>query len=103
MLLASAPGSNPPWIVWILVGQAPSNNELGVPMQSRKDVTKFMNPTENRIELSSRRNILDAFLVTRISWYGNLEQANFLGRLFDLSKIRSSDTRYKTADQDIYK
>lgn len=62
-----------------------------------------MNATENRIDLSSRRNILDAFLVTRISWYGNLEQTNFLGRLFDLSKIKSYDTRYKTADEDIYK
>jgi hypothetical protein len=57
----------------------------------------------DRIELSSRRNILDGFLITRIPWYGNLEQGNFLGRLFDLSKLPSKDYRYKTADQDIYK
>ncbi len=62
-----------------------------------------MNTKPNRIDLASRRNILDAFLVTRISWYGNMEQANFLGRLFDLSKIPSNDSRYKTADEDIYK
>jgi hypothetical protein len=58
---------------------------------------------EKRIDLSSRRNILDAFLVTKISWYGKLEQVNFLGRLFDLSKIKSNDSRYKTADEDIFK
>ena len=59
--------------------------------------------TKNLIELSSRRNILDGFLVTRIPWYGNLEQTGFLGRLFDLSKLPSTDYRYKTADEDIYK
>lgn len=59
--------------------------------------------TKNIIELSSRRNILDGFLVTRIPWYGNLEQTGFLGRLFDLSKLPSTDSRYKTADEDIYK
>ena len=55
----------------------------------------------NIIELSTRRNILDGFIVTQISWYGNLEQGAFLGRLFDLSILPSTDTRYKTADEDI--
>lgn len=59
--------------------------------------------SKNKIELSTRRNILDGFIVTQISWYGNLEQSNFLGRLFDLSKLPSTDTRYKTADEDIWK
>lgn len=58
---------------------------------------------QNKIELSTRRNILDGFIVTRITWYGNLEQAHFLGRLFDLSKLPSNDHRYKTADEDIWK
>ncbi|MFA6013047.1 MAG: caspase family protein [Desulfobacteraceae bacterium] len=57
----------------------------------------------NIIELSTRRNILDGFIVTQITWSGNLEQGAFLGRLFDLSKLPSTDTRYKTADQDIWK
>lgn len=57
----------------------------------------------NSIVLSTRRNILDGFIVTKITWYGNLEQSNFLGRLFDLSKLPSTDPRYKTADEDIWK
>ena len=57
----------------------------------------------NNIELSTRRNILDSFIVTKIPWYGNLEQQNFLGRLFDLSKLTSNDPRYKTAGEDIWK
>lgn len=57
----------------------------------------------NQIQLSTRRNILDGFLVTRISWHGSLDQPGFLGRLYDLSKLPSYDGRYKTADEDIYK
>ena len=58
---------------------------------------------QNKIELSTRRNILDGFIVTKITWYGNLEQADFLGRLFDLSKLPSNDYRYNTANEDIWK
>ncbi len=66
----------------------------------RKGLSFYM---DNIIDLSSRRNILDAFLVAKLAWYGNLDQVNFLGRLFDLSKINSNDPRYKTADEDIHK
>ncbi len=66
--------------------------------------TEEGNKDENiSIEVSTRRNILDAFIVTRISWYGSLEQTNFLSRLFDLSKLSSFDHRYKTAEEDIHK
>lgn len=57
----------------------------------------------HKIELSTRRNILDAFLITKIPWYGNLDQPNFLGRLFDLSSLPSTDNRYQTARDDIWK
>lgn len=67
--------------------------------RKRKKVVRM----NNKIELSTRRNILDGFIVTQITWYGNLEQPNFLGRLFDLSKLPSNDGRYKTADEDIKK
>jgi hypothetical protein len=57
----------------------------------------------NKIQLGTRRNILDGFLVTRISWSGDLEQPGFLGRLYDLSKLPSFDPRYSTAGEDIHK
>lgn len=56
-----------------------------------------------KIQLTTRRNILDGFLITRISWNGNLDQPSFLGRLYDLSQLPSYDPRYKTASQDIHK
>jgi hypothetical protein len=55
------------------------------------------------IQLETRRNILDSFLITRISWYGNLDQPSFLGRLYDLSQLPSYDSRYNTAGEDIHK
>lgn len=61
-----------------------------------------MNEKNNRIAVSARRNIVDAFLITKIPWYGNMEQPSFLNRLFDLSQIPSHDYRYKTAQGDIY-
>jgi hypothetical protein len=57
----------------------------------------------NQIELTTRRNIIDAFSISRIAWHGELEQQNFLGRLFDLSKLESFDGRYRTASEDIHK
>lgn len=61
-----------------------------------------MNEQKNQIEVSARRNIVDAFLITKISWYGNMEQPSFLSRLFDLSSIPSFDHRHETAEGDIY-
>lgn len=58
---------------------------------------------DNKIKLSTRRNILDSFLITRIPWFGNLEQTSFLGRLYDLSLLPSLDLRYTTALEDIHK
>lgn len=57
----------------------------------------------NNIQLSTRRNILDGFSIARIAWHGNVNQVDFLGRLYDLSSLPSFDNRYKTAAEDIHK
>jgi hypothetical protein len=59
--------------------------------------------TKHKIEIATKRNILDAFLVTKVTWYGDLEQTNFLGRLYYLQNLPSFDNRYKTAFDDIHK
>jgi hypothetical protein len=58
---------------------------------------------KDTVQLATRRNILDGYLVTRIPWAGNLDQPSFLGRLYNLALLPSTDGRYKTADEDIYK
>ena len=50
----------------------------------------------------TRRNIFDALTVERINWAGRLDEPSFLSRIFDLSNIRSSDTRFKDAAGDIW-
>lgn len=57
----------------------------------------------NIIQLTTRRNILDGYLITRIPWYGNLDQRSFLSRLYNLAALPSTDYRYKSAEEDIYK
>lgn len=83
-----------------LTGQLTTEGRMHVEKHRKKIIPQI---NQNKIELSPRRNILDAFIVTRISWYGNLEQGNFLGRLFDLTALPSTDNRYKTAGEDIHK
>jgi hypothetical protein len=58
---------------------------------------------KNIIQLTTRRNILDGYLITRIPWHGDLDQPSFLGRLYNLAALTSTDYRYKTAEEDIYK
>lgn len=55
------------------------------------------------IQLTTRRNILDGYLVTRIPWYGDLDQPSFLGRLYNLLALPSTDYRFQTAEEDIHK
>lgn len=58
---------------------------------------------EHKIQLTTRRNILDSFLITRIPWYGQQNQPAFLARLYNLYQLPSHDRRYTTAYDDIFK
>ncbi len=51
----------------------------------------------------TRRDIIDFITLNRIAWWGRLEEPAFLGRLYDLEKLPSDDSRYPTASGDIYK
>lgn len=55
------------------------------------------------IPYPSRRDIFEIFEIRNITWYGALDQPEFLGRLFDLNALTSTDHRYSTAYQDIRK
>lgn len=51
----------------------------------------------------TRRAIADEMTVRDIAWGGQLGDDEFLGRLYDLSKLPSHDHRFKDADGDIWK
>jgi AbiJ N-terminal domain 3 len=47
----------------------------------------------------TRREIFDYLRVASFSWYGQVDELSFLGRLYDLGSLPSNDSRYKTADR----
>jgi hypothetical protein len=51
----------------------------------------------------TRRDIFDAMTVAEIPWSGRLGDDDFLARLWDTSAMPSTDHRYKTGAEDIWK
>lgn len=56
----------------------------------------------NRITQITRRNIWDGIQISEINPYGRLEEPDFLGRIWDLSNLPSTDGRYRDAYRDIW-
>ncbi len=55
-----------------------------------------------KISQITRRDIADAIIVEQINWTGQLEEQEFLARLFDLGSLPSTDVRFKSASGDIW-
>jgi hypothetical protein len=55
-----------------------------------------------KISQITRRDIADAIIVEQINWAGQLEEQEFLARLFDLGSLPSTDVRFKNASGDIW-
>lgn len=58
-------------------------------------------PSTRRISELTRRNLFDALSGQGSAWAGRLEETEFLGRIFDLTQLPSTDPRHKTAAGDI--
>ena len=54
-----------------------------------------------RITLVTRRDIFDYLRTEGGPWWGRLNEVSFLGRLYDLEALPSTDSRYTTALRDI--
>lgn len=50
----------------------------------------------------TRRNIIDYLLVREKPFHGDLDLISFLKRIWDLSAMRSTDSRFKNAEGDIW-
>ncbi len=55
----------------------------------------------NEISEVTRRAIIDYFTAGNVDWAGRLGDHDFLARLYDLTKLPSTDRRYRTASADI--
>jgi hypothetical protein len=54
------------------------------------------------ISEATRRDIVDFLMVEQVSWSGRLEESAFLGRIWDLSHVSSTDARFNDAAGDIW-
>ena len=55
-----------------------------------------------KISKETRNNIFDILKIEGFSWYGKLNDIDFLNRLFDLSKLPSSDSRFENMSGDVW-
>lgn len=58
--------------------------------------------SSNRITAITRRKLFDSIALSGLSWPGRLEEPDFLGRIYDLSELPTTDTRYRDAAGDIW-
>jgi hypothetical protein len=54
------------------------------------------------IKRSTRKNLLDWMTAEGTHWSGRLEEDEFLGRIFDLDEMPSTDSRFENAAGDIW-
>lgn len=78
---------------------------LGMFIQKISWLPKIDNRTDMDIKISivTRQAIFDEISLNNISWSGRLDEPDFLNRLFDLSKLPSTDARFNNAYDDIHK
>ncbi len=50
----------------------------------------------------TRRDITDSLIADRVNWEGRLDEPGFLGRVWNLSEMRSTDGRFRDAAGDIW-
>jgi hypothetical protein len=62
---------------------------------------KYLNEM-TKISQITRTSIVDALILQNLSWSGNLDEEEFLSRLYDLDKMPSHDGRFKNAKGDIW-
>ena len=58
--------------------------------------------TGNSVSEVTRRAIIDYLVTARVDWSGRLRDDEFLARLYDLDRLPSDDSRFRSAAADIH-
>ncbi|MCG6113171.1 MAG: abortive infection family protein [Paracoccus sp.] len=58
--------------------------------------------SDGRLGLRTRRALLDEMRARGTVWFGGLDEGSFLSRIYDLSSLPSSDSRFDNAAGDIW-
>ncbi|HYV35244.1 MAG TPA: abortive infection family protein, partial [Gemmataceae bacterium] len=68
--------------------------------EAMQDIEEVSDMTVTEV---TRRAIFDALIVEGIAWFGDMPDDDFLTRMFDLTKLPSTDGRFTNAAGDIFK
>ncbi len=79
-----------------------TNDWFGVKIVPEVKLQPDWRQSKRDISLVVRQNIFDALRVGNVVWNGNLDEVEFLERLYDLQKIPSQDSRFTDVAGDIW-
>ncbi|GHJ36041.1 protein kinase [Streptomyces sp. TS71-3] len=96
LLKPALPGPDDNWRHALHPRHAPSSSLL----QGGGD-EQFGRSRPPRISEVTRRRLFDALRLQKVDWAGELDEVEFLKRIFDLDTLESYDSRFATAEGDI--
>lgn len=67
-----------------------------------RELTRDWRTEGSSLPRQVRINILDGMRLENVAWYGQLDDVEFLSRVFDLQKLPSQDSRFRDAAGDIW-
>lgn len=78
----------------------PANAALVLGVSHNQGMTRTVKPKQT-ISRDTRRDIMDSLAADQVNWWGRLDDLKFLGRVWDLTELPSTDYRYSDAAGDI--
>lgn len=79
-----------------------SSDWVGVTITPKLEEKKDWRQQGVELPRETRQEIVDFLRIEQICWSGDLDEVEFLQRLFDLETLPSTDSRFKTASGDIW-
>lgn len=79
-----------------------SNDWFGVEIRPRVKPRSDWRLSSGQLSRRARQNIIDGLKVEKVAWMGELEDVEFLERLWDLESLPSTDSRFGNAARDIW-
>jgi hypothetical protein len=79
-----------------------SNDWFSVEIRPRIQARSDWRSSPGRLSRRARQNIIDGLKVEKVQWMGELDDVEFLQRLWDLESMPSTDHRFENAAGDIW-
>jgi len=84
-----------------ILGETP-NDWYSIKLVAKKTDRTNWREEPAGLKAATRQNIIDGLKIEAVTWAGSLDEVEFLGRIFDLEELPSTDNRFTTAARDIW-